>query len=91
MAVAIVAAGFAVGQPVVLCLGAAVLVSSLAQRSLDGLEGVRSGPVEAVVTLLTDPEPRGMGVEAEVRLHGRHVVMVVPTSLVRDLRAVPRR
>lgn len=86
VALAIVGTGFVVAHPAALCLGGAVLASALAQRSLDGLEGVRAGPVEAVVTLLTDPEAGGIGIEAEARLDGRHVVMLVPRSLVGDLR-----
>src|SRR5688500_10836001 len=60
-------------QPVVVCLGVAVLAGALADRSLAGLDGLQPGIVVGEVTLLTDPEPGAGGLQAEVRWGGRHL------------------
>lgn len=82
---ALVLAGLVLRHPPLLCLGAALLASALAQRSLDGLEGVRSEVIEGSVTLLTDPEPGGGGLRAEVRLGRRHLELRVSSHLADDL------
>jgi hypothetical protein len=51
--------GVVARRPLLVCLAAGLLASGLAQRSLDGLDGLRPAPVHAVVTLLTDPERLG--------------------------------
>jgi competence protein ComEC len=71
--------------PAVLCLGVALLASGLAQRAVDGLDGVRAGPVGAQVTLLTDPEVRGSLVVAEARLGHRHVALEASRRTAGDL------
>jgi competence protein ComEC len=66
--VAVVGLAFALRRPWVLCLGSALLASGLAARSWAGLEPPASGAsFEGVVTLVTDPEPFGRSVRAEVR------------------------
>ena len=69
----VVAAGLLLRRPVVVCLGAAALASSLAGRSLAGLDGVVVRSVAAQVTLLSDPVPTFRGVRADVRLDGRRL------------------
>lgn len=73
---AVVAVGRVSRRPIWLCLGVALLVSSLGGRSLAGLDGVEAGPVRAEVTLLTDPTPAFGQLRAEVRLGGRRVDLV---------------
>ena len=53
--------------PAVRWIAVALLASGLAQRSLDGLDGVEPGIVAADVTLLSDPAPRFDGVRVDVR------------------------
>jgi competence protein ComEC len=53
--------------PVVAWFAVALLASGLAQRSLDGLDGLEPGAVAADVTLLSDPSPHFGGVRADVR------------------------
>lgn len=60
-------------RPVLLCVAAALLVSGLAARSMAGLVPPPVQEVDAVVTLVTDPEPSFRGVRAEARLGHRHV------------------
>ncbi|MGQ0832245.1 MAG: ComEC/Rec2 family competence protein [Microthrixaceae bacterium] len=71
--VAVVLAALVWRSALLLCLGVLLLVSSLAGRSLDGLDGVEEGVVADTVILLTDPAPASGGVRAEARLGGRHV------------------
>ncbi len=59
---------------VVLALVLAIVTSGLAARSLAGLEPPRVGSVEAVVTLVTDPEPTATGrLRVDVALDGRRL------------------
>ncbi len=60
-------------RPYLLCLGAALLASGLAQRALDGLDGVVAETVAGEVTLLSDPTPSFGGLRADVRLGGRRL------------------
>lgn len=53
--------------------GLALLVSGLAQRSLDGLDGVREGSFSGEVELVSDPEPSFGGVRVHVRSGGRRL------------------
>ena len=69
----VVVAGLLLRRPVVVCLGAAALASSLAGRSLAGLDGVDVRSVVAQVTLLSDPVPTFGGVRADARLGGRRL------------------
>lgn len=73
LGVALVAGALLVRRPEVLCLGVLALVSSLAWRSLTGLDGVVAAPVGGEVTLLTDPTPAFGGVRADVRLGPRRL------------------
>lgn len=58
---------------VALVLG--LITSTLGARSLAGLSPVRTGEVDSVVTLVTDPEPTAMGrLRMEIRLDGRRLV-----------------
>lgn len=54
-------------------LGLALLVSGLAQRSLDGLDELQPGSFAGEVELVSDPEPSFGGVRADVRLGGRRL------------------
>ena len=54
-------------------LAALLVTSGLAQRSLDGLDGVRETLLVGDVTLLTDPEPSFGGLRADVRAGGRRL------------------
>ncbi len=62
-------------RPAVLCIGAALLAGSLAQRSLAGLSApLAEGPVVAEVVLVGDPVSDGRGaVGVDVRLDGRRL------------------
>lgn len=73
VALGAVALGWAARRPGLLCVGALLLVSNLAARSLDGLAGIETGPVAAEVTLLSDPTPSFGGVRADARLGHRRV------------------
>jgi competence protein ComEC len=73
LALVVVAASLVARWPWLLCVGALLLVSSLATRSLNGLDGVVPGPVAAEVTLLSDPTPSFGGVRADARLGHRRV------------------
>jgi competence protein ComEC len=75
LAAAVLALGLATSRPGVICLGAALLAASLAQRSLARLEApLDTGPVAAEVTLVADPVPDGRGgVGVDVRLDGRRL------------------
>jgi competence protein ComEC len=73
LALALVGGALVARRPLLLCLGVAVLTSSLAQRAEDGLRGLRAAPVDAVVTLVTDPQPSAGGWRADARL-GHHRV-----------------
>lgn len=63
----------ALQRPALLCVAVAISTSSLAQRAIDGLEGLDAAAVRAEVVLLTDPEPSFDGLRAEAVLDGRHV------------------
>ena len=54
-------------------LAALLVTSGLAQRSLDGLDGVRETLLVGDVTLLTDPEPSFGGLRVDVRAGGRRL------------------
>jgi competence protein ComEC len=79
----VVLAAFA-DRPMLLCVAAAVLASALAARSLAGLDDPPIGHVRARVTLVSDPEHDRADLVAIARLHGRHVVLVVPSGLSRS-------
>ncbi|MET0728571.1 MAG: ComEC/Rec2 family competence protein [Acidimicrobiales bacterium] len=69
-----VCAALLLRRPLPLCLAIMVLVSSLAARSLAGLDGVEDDePVAAEVVLVTDPRPSFGGLRADARLGGRRV------------------
>jgi len=74
-AVALLLAVLAVGRrhPALACLAAAVGASTLAQRALDGLDGLREATVAAEVTLLSDPAPSFGGLRVDVRWDGRRL------------------
>ncbi len=69
-----------VRRPALLCVGTVLFVSSLAARSLAGLDGVVPGPVDAEITLLSDPTPTAGGVRADVRIGGRRLELVATGS-----------
>lgn len=60
-------------HPPLLCLATALLVSALATRSLEGLDGVVAGPMRGEATLLTDPVPSLGGLRVDVRSAGRRL------------------
>jgi competence protein ComEC len=62
-------------RPEVLCVGAVLLAVALGQRSVAGLDApLDTGPVQAEVVLVGDPEPDGRGgVRVDVRLDGRRL------------------
>lgn len=70
-------AALALRRPWLVCVAVGLLAMVLAQRSLAGLGVVPpTGPVQAEVTLLTDPAATpGGSVRAEVRLGGRHLAL----------------
>lgn len=78
-AAALVAA-LSLRRPALLCCAILLCTSSLAQRSLDGLHGIRPRALHTQVTLLTDPEPSFGGVRAEVRWQGHHLELRAPAS-----------
>ena len=59
--------------PVVRWCAVALVASGLAQRSLDGLDGVEAGIVSGEVTLLSDPVRRFEGMRVDVRWGGRRL------------------
>ncbi len=73
-------------RAVLLVLAAGLLASGLAQRALDGLDGVAERSVVAEVTLLSDPAPSFGGLRMDVRLGGRRLEARADGSTVRDLR-----
>lgn len=81
-----VAAGLTSRRPALVCLGVAALTSSLATRSLAGLDGVAVTPVASEVTLLSDPTPTFGGVRADARLGRRHVELRADGSSAASLR-----
>jgi competence protein ComEC len=74
--------GLAGRRRVVVYLTVGLLAVSLAQRSMAGLDGpLPTGPVQAELTMLTDPEPMSGGsVRAEVGLDGRRLAAVAHRS-----------
>jgi competence protein ComEC len=73
MGAVLVMAALALRRPGLLCLGVGLLASTLAARSLAGLDGVEVRHLAAEVTLLSDPTPVFGGVQADVRLEGRRL------------------
>jgi competence protein ComEC len=70
----VVAIGAAVARwPALRWLAVALVASGLAQRSLDGLDGVEPGLLTSEVTLLSDPAPNFDGVRVDVRWAGRRL------------------
>jgi competence protein ComEC len=69
-------------RPELLCAGAALLATALGQRSVAGLDApLDTGPVQAEVVLVGDPEPYGRGgVRVDVRLDGRRLRGVARVS-----------
>lgn len=65
-----------------ICVGLGLLAACLGQRSVDGLEEPPVvGPVQAEVTLVSDPEPaRGGGVRADVRLGHKRLALLAYRS-----------
>jgi competence protein ComEC len=86
LGVLLVAAAFVAQRPAWLCLAALLLVSSLATRALQGLDGVVPGRVRAEVTLVSDPAPSFRGVRADARLEGRRVELRADGSSADALR-----
>ncbi|MGK2948506.1 MAG: ComEC/Rec2 family competence protein [Acidimicrobiales bacterium] len=68
-----------------LCLAVAVLVGTLAERSLAGLDGVDEAVVTAQVVLITDPEPSFGDVRAEARAGGRRVELRASGAVADEL------
>jgi competence protein ComEC len=60
-------------RPVLAGLAVALLASGLAQRSLDGLDGLDAGVVATEATLLSDPAPHFGGVRVDVRVGHRRL------------------
>ena len=60
-------------RPAFLCLAVGLAASGLAQRSLDGLDGVQEASVVGNVTLLSDPTPSFGGFRMDVRLGHRRL------------------
>ncbi len=60
-------------HPCRLVLAAGLLASGLAQRSLDGLDGLEERMVVGEVALLTDPRPSFGGLRVDVRVGGRRL------------------
>ena len=56
-----------------LILAVGLMVSGLAQRSLDGLAGVRPGPWAGEVELVSDPVPSFGGLRVDVRVGGHRL------------------
>jgi competence protein ComEC len=69
----VVAIALVTRRPWLLCLGAAVLAGGLAARSWAGLDGVRAGTFDGVVTLVSDPRADGASVRVDVRARGRRL------------------
>jgi competence protein ComEC len=65
--------GLVARRPAVLCLAVALCTSALAQRAVDGLQGVRAAEIRTGLVLLTDPEPSFAGLRAEAIIDGRHI------------------
>jgi competence protein ComEC len=59
--------------PAIGWIAVACLASGLAQRSLDGLDGVEEGHVAAAVVLVGDPAPHFDGLRVDVRWQGRRL------------------
>ncbi|MBW3614961.1 MAG: ComEC/Rec2 family competence protein [Actinobacteria bacterium] len=73
-ALAVVVVALLVRRPVVLCLAAIALASSLGARAWEGVRAApQSGVISARATLVSDPEHLPGGVRAELRIGGRRV------------------
>jgi competence protein ComEC len=72
-------------RPVLLAAAVGLLASGLAQRALDGLDGLEARSVEGEVTLLSDPTPSFGGLRVDVRFGGRRLEARADGSAVRDL------
>ena len=72
-AAVVVSLAFGARRPWLLCVGVFLLAGGLATSARAGLEGLRAGPIDAEVTLLTDPERFGDQIRVEVRADGRHL------------------
>ena len=72
-AAAIAMVAYGSRRPWLLCLGVFLLAGGLATSARAGLGGLQAGPIDAEVTLLTDPERFGDEVRVEVRADGRHL------------------
>jgi competence protein ComEC len=68
LGIACAVVALAVRRPVLLCVGAALLASTLGARSWAGLDDPPTGPLDATVTLVSDPTP----VDAALRVDVRH-------------------
>lgn len=82
----VVAAGLMARRPALVCVGVAALASSLAGRSLSGLDGLVAASVATEVTLLSDPAPSFEGVRADARFGGRRVELRADGSSATALR-----
>ncbi|MGH9083911.1 MAG: ComEC/Rec2 family competence protein [Acidimicrobiales bacterium] len=74
--IALTLGALAARRPALLCLGVAVLTSSLGGRALDGLHGLEAAPAVGEMTLVTDPEPAYGGIRATARLDGRRLEVI---------------
>jgi competence protein ComEC len=83
----IVVTALLVRRPGLLCLGAVALVSTLAGRSLAGLDELATAAVVAEVTILSDPVPSFGGIRADVRLGGRRLELQADGVAADALRA----
>jgi competence protein ComEC len=72
--------------PVLRWVAVACLASGLAQRSLDGLDGVHEGRVRAEVVLVADPSPHFGGVRVDVRWAGRRLEARATGSAADEIR-----
>jgi competence protein ComEC len=85
LAVLAVVAALALRHPGLLCLSVGLLASSLAARSLAGLDGVEARSLAGEVTLLGDPAPAFGGVRVDVRLGGRRLELRADGASARAL------
>jgi competence protein ComEC len=85
VAVALLALALASRRPLLVCLGAMLLASTLGHRAEAGLAGGPERDVVAEVQLVTDPRPSGRGLRAEARLGPQRVLLQARGTVAGDL------
>src|SRR5687767_942064 len=74
-------------RPAVLCVGVALLASTLGARSWAGLDDLPTGSLDATVTLVSDPTPVDAALRVDVRHRHRRIEAWARGEVAAALRA----